>query len=313
MSDTWTLIYAADMQPGSPKSFRFRPAFGENWRTAREQIMRLEPELLLIGGDVTRDGSIHRWELEEMREDFRGMGVPYHVIPGNMDTGNKHSRRPGPDPVRRDLELNVTAEQLARYEGVFGPSSWSIVHRGLRVTGFCDMLLGSGLREEARLWAWLEGLRVEPGQGDHLFLTHYAFFIDSPDEDTYDITKKEQYHPWYFGLDKPVRERLLEVGRRCGLTRVITGHIHCRREVASGGVSFDYAPGVAFAQWGDRGLGWDPALGFLAYDVRDGRIVAKRFVPLDRLSTRTDGYGPGGHPHPEMRDYSLAWEPGGKP
>ena len=60
MGDSWTLVYAADMQPGSPRSYRFRPAFAENWQTAREQIGRLAPELLLIGGDLTRDGSVHR-------------------------------------------------------------------------------------------------------------------------------------------------------------------------------------------------------------------------------------------------------------
>ena len=119
MSETWTLVYAADMQPGSPRSYRFRPAFAENWKTARDQIAAPRPELLLVGGDVTRDGSIHAWELEEMREDFRGMGVPFHVIPGNMDTGNKHTRRTGPDPVRRDLELNITSQQVAQFEGVF--------------------------------------------------------------------------------------------------------------------------------------------------------------------------------------------------
>jgi hypothetical protein len=201
---------------------------------------------------------------------------------------------------------------VGSFESVFGPSHWSIVHRGLRVTGFCDMILGSGLPEED-LWDWLEGLRPLEGQGDHVFLTHYAFFIDDPHEETFDIGRPEQYLSWYFGLDRPVRERLLEIGRRCGLTRAITGHIHCRREVVADGVSFDYAPGIAFAQWGDRGDGWDPTLGVLAYDVSDGRIVRKRFVPLERVSTRTDGYGPGGHPHPEMRDYSLAWEKSGGP
>ena len=32
---------------------------------------------------------------EEMRRDLDGMGIPCHLIPGNMDTGNKHTRRTG--------------------------------------------------------------------------------------------------------------------------------------------------------------------------------------------------------------------------
>ena len=82
---SWTFVYVADMQPGSPRSYRFRPAWAENWQTARRLIVSLKPEFLLIGGDVTRDGSIHTWELEAMKASFDGMGIPYRVIPGNMD------------------------------------------------------------------------------------------------------------------------------------------------------------------------------------------------------------------------------------
>ena len=63
---------------------------------------------MLVGGDVTRDGSIHRWELEEMRADFDGMAIPHHVIPGNMDTGNKHTDRQGPHADRDDLTRFIT-------------------------------------------------------------------------------------------------------------------------------------------------------------------------------------------------------------
>ena len=31
------------------------------------------------------------------------------------------------------------------------------------------------------------------------------------------------------------------------------------------------------------------------------------FAPLEKVSDQ-EGYGPGGHPAPEARDYSLAWE-----
>ena len=32
------------------------------------------------------------------------------------------------------------------------------------------------------------------------------------------------------------------------------------------------------------------------------------FIPLAQESKSIEGYGPGGHPKPEQRDYSLAWE-----
>ena len=52
----WTFVHVTDIHVGSPKSFRFQPALNENWHTAREQILEIQPDLLLVGGDLTRDG-----------------------------------------------------------------------------------------------------------------------------------------------------------------------------------------------------------------------------------------------------------------
>jgi len=62
---------------------------------------------------------------------------------------------------------------------------------------------------------------------------------------------------------------------------------------------------TAFPQWGDRWDDGDPALGFIVYEVQDGAITPE-FVPLREISD-AEGYGPGGHPSPEKRDYSRAW------
>jgi hypothetical protein len=303
----WRFVYVADMQPGSPKSFRFRPAWAENWQTARRQIMELRPEFMLVGGDVTRDGSIHRWELEEMKADFDAMSVPYHVIPGNMDTGNKHTRRQGPDPQRDDVGLNITPPQIRQFESVFGPSHWSFLHHNVRVSGFCDMLLGSGLPEERDLWAWLEDQKRLPRAEHHLWLMHYALFVDALDEPVFDIADPEQYLSWYFCVEQSCRDRLLALFQATGATRVLTGHIHCRKDFEAAGIRFDLAPATSGAQWTDHWPDGDGTLGFFLYEV-DGPRLTKTFVPLETVSARTDGYGPGGHPRPEARDYSLAWK-----
>jgi hypothetical protein len=307
MSNIWTFIAAADMQPGSPKSFRYQPAFAENWRTARRQIIERKPEFLLIAGDVTRDGSIHPWELKEMKADLDGMGLPYRAIPGNMDTGNKHADRQGAWDSRDDVSLNITANQVRRFETVFGPTSWTFDHKNVRVSGFCDMLLGSGLPEEQTLWNWLEEQAERPKAEHSLWLMHYAMFIDRPDEPAFDMTKNEEYAAWYFCIDQGSRDRLMGILRKAGTTRVITGHVHCRKEYVVDGIHFDLAPGIAMGQWGTRWPDGDATLGFLEYTV-DGKRMDKRFVPLESVSKRSDGYGPGGHPKPEARDYSLARE-----
>lgn len=307
MHPSWKFVYIADIQPGSPGSFRFEPAWRENWLTARQQIMDLKPEFVLVGGDLTRDGSIHRWELEEIKTELDEMGLPYHVIPGNMDTGNKHAPKPGPWPDRDDLSLNITPAQLQQFEAVFGPHHWTFVHRNLRVSGFCDMLLGSGLPEETELWDWLLAQTKLPRAPYHIWLMHYALFINELNEPNFDISDPAQYLEWYFGSDEPQRSRLLEIFLATGTNRVITGHIHCRKDHFAAGIAFDLAPATSMSQWADKWPDGDPTLGFFEYAVTE-TALKKRFVPLARISRRTDGYGPRGHPKPEMRDYSLAWE-----
>ena len=41
--DSWRFVHVADMQPGSPKSFRYLPQLTENWRAAQRQIRAAAP------------------------------------------------------------------------------------------------------------------------------------------------------------------------------------------------------------------------------------------------------------------------------
>ena len=91
----WTFLHISDTQPGSPRSFRFNPRYMENWRSAYRQLQHIDADLLLVGGDLTRDGSIHDFELARAKEEFDALPYPYYAIPGNMDTGNKPTAIPG--------------------------------------------------------------------------------------------------------------------------------------------------------------------------------------------------------------------------
>jgi hypothetical protein len=63
-------------------------------------------------------------------------------------------------------------------------------------------------------------------------------------------------------------------------------------------------------QCGERWPDGDDSLGFVRYLVTEEGLEYE-FIPLDRRST-AEGYGPGGHPLPPLRDYSIAWESGGE-
>lgn len=310
---SWSFVHVADIQPGSPKSFRFIPALEENWHTAMKQIRAIDPELILVGGDLTRDGNVHRFELEEMKADLDSLGCPYHVVPGNMDTGNKHTRVLGchrrSESQYTDVELNVTSAQLRQFSDVFGPLWWSVDHRGVRFSGFADGVVNSGLPDEDVFWAWAEEQQAREPAEHHVWIMHYALFADRPDEPNWAIDDPENYHNWYFTIDQPGRDRLLSLFRETHADIVISGHIHCRRTVMAEGIRFDYSPATCFGQWDGRWPDGDSTLGFLKYTVGDTGIDCE-FVPLEQVSSRTDdGYGVGGHPRAEVRDYSLAWDP----
>ena len=306
---SWRFVHVADMQAGSPKSFRYIPALTENWQTAKRQIEALHPELVLVGGDITRDGNVHRFELEEMKADLSELGAPCHVVPGNMDTGNKHTRvngrhRRSPHQYS-DIDLNVTSGQLRHFADVFGPLWWSVDHRGVRFSGFADVVVNSGLPEEEQFWQWAEAQMQRPKPEQHVWIMHYALFVERPDETDWDIADPVDYHNWYFATDNPGRDRLMDLFRATGATVVISGHIHCRRAIHAEGIRFDYSPAVSFGQWAGRWPDGDTTLGFLLYTVDEGTIECE-FIPLDQPSARKDQYGVGGHPCREARDYSVA-------
>ena len=298
----WTFVHATDIHVGSPRSFRYAPAWKENWQTARQQILEIGPDLLLLGGDLARDGNLHQYELEAIKADLDSLPFPRHVVPGNMDTGNKHTDVPG--ARRDDVSLNIRSEHIAPFETMFGPTQWSFVHKHVRFSGFCDMLAGSGLPEEEGLWTWMEAQWHQPRAEHHVWIMHYALFMDDLHEPNFDIRDPEHYHDWYFGIGEPHRSRIMDVFKATGADVVISGHVHCRKTHFAEGIRFDIGPSTAFSQQGDRWPDGDPSLGFLRYDVTEQGIGCT-FVPLAKIST-AEGYGPGGHPPPEQRDYSLA-------
>ncbi|MGI5819522.1 MAG: metallophosphoesterase family protein [Armatimonadota bacterium] len=300
----WRFLCACDMQPGSPRSFRFRRQHRENWERALEQLCREEADLMLVGGDLTRDGSIHDFEYEELKSELGSLPYPFYAVPGNMDTGNKHA-----EIEHRRSHAEVTGEQLDRFAQFYGAFPWSFIHENVRFSGMYAALAGSGLPHEERMWRWLEDeLPALPRADHHVLIMHYALFINDVNEETWDLTDASQYHSWYFSIDKPDRLRIFEAMKASGVEIVLSGHIHCRRpEQVFDGVRFFKCAGIAFPQWPDRWPDGDPTLGYHRFEVTDSGI-AETFVPLEQESTSDEGFGPGGHPDPEERDYSLAWE-----
>ncbi|MCX5658906.1 MAG: metallophosphoesterase [Planctomycetota bacterium] len=305
----WQFLHVTDTHLGTRRSYRFRPSLDQNWRVVRRQIAATPAELLLHGGDLTRDGDTHEFEYALAREDLRSLPMPTHVIPGNMDVGNKHALHAGPTR-NRDLELNMTSPRLSLFASHFGPIQWSFVHREVRFTGFYAAVAGSNLPEEKAFWSFLEKLTREPARRHHVAVMHYWPFMEKPDEPAWDITKREEYHNWYFSIDPPHRQRLLGLLREARVELLFCGHVHTGRpaQVVDGLRIIRCSAGGGTAQIDER---WPDAIttpGFQRCRVSHSGIEAT-FVPCDDPATSEAGsYGPGGHPTLAERDYSLAQE-----
>ena len=173
----WTFLHACDSHLGTPRSYRFRPAINKRWSAIKEQMASLNPEFLLHGGDLTRDGDTHEIEYQLAREDLDTLPFPTFAIPGNMDVGNKHTSVSGTTRNWNDVELNMTSERLGLFASWFGPIHWTFLYRNVRFTGFFAGVAGSGLKQECRLWQMLENIPNRPPAKHHVAVMHYWPFI----------------------------------------------------------------------------------------------------------------------------------------
>ena len=302
-------LHINDHHIGTPRSYRFRPAINRRWAAIKRQMSQLDADLLLIGGDLTRDGDTHEYEYQMAREDLDTLPFPYFVIPGNMDVGNKHTDREGPDQERDDLALNMTSDRLRLFASYFGPINWSFVHKEVRFTGFYAAVAGSGLREEDRFWHFLERLRELPEARFHVAIMHYWPHMDSPDEANWDVTLEDQYALWYFGIDEPHRGRILGFLKDANVDVLFCGHVHTGRPVeVVDGIRIYKTPAAGnTAQLVDR---WDEVetrYGFQLCRVTEEGVHVS-FVAGEDQCEEFDSYGPLGHPRIADRDYLLARE-----
>ena len=154
-TDSWTFLHAGDSHLGTPRSYRFRPAINRRWAAIKQQMSQIDADLLLHGGDLTRDGDIHEFEYQLARDDLDTLPFPTFVIPGNMDVGNKHATQRGTKRPWDDVTLNMQAERLDLFASYFGPIHWTFLYRDVRFTGFFAAVAGNQPPRLFRLFSWI--------------------------------------------------------------------------------------------------------------------------------------------------------------
>ena len=313
---SWTFLHVNDSHMGTARSYRFRPAINKRWASIKQQIAAIDADLLLHGGDLTRDGDTHEFEYQQAREDLDTLPFPTFVIPGNMDVGNKHATQTGVknrwDPKGlgwNDPDLNMTAKRLDLFSNYFGPLQWSFLHREIRFTGFYAAVAGTGLPHEQRFWRFLERLPDLPPAKHHVAVMHYWPFMEHPDEPAWDLTDGDQYDNWYFSIDPPHRQRLWEILKAAKVEILFCGHVHTGRPVQHVDGIRVYRTQAAgnTGQLSERWPEADTRFGFHRCDVSDSGIEVT-FIPGEDQCEEFGTFGPLGHPPIEERDYSVAEE-----
>jgi len=305
---SWTFVHVTDNHLGTPRSYRFRPAINKRWFGIRNQIVASNADLMLHSGDLTRDGATHEYEYQLARNELDMLPFPTFVVPGNMDVGNKHANSPGTQQWD-DRDLNMKSSRLNLFASYFGPCWWSFLHKEVRFTGFCASIAGSGLPQEKRLWNLLENIPNLPRSRHHVALMHYWPFMETPDEPAWDMSDPDEYWNWYFSIDPPHRQRLLELLHNAQVDILFCGHVHTGRRVQQvEGMRLYRCPASGItAQLTERWSDSETRQGFHLCEVNDQGIEVT-FVPGDDQCEEFDAFGPWGHPPVSERDYSVARE-----
>ncbi|MEE2675486.1 MAG: metallophosphoesterase [Planctomycetota bacterium] len=313
-SQPWTFLHVNDSHMGSPRSYRFRPAINQRWAAIKAQLKEESADLLLHGGDLTRDGQTHSFELRQAAEDLRTLPFPTYIIPGNMDVGNKHTMVNGAkkrwDPLGLgwyDPELNMTSERLELFTQIYGKINWTFTHKNVRFSGFYAAVAGSGLPQEKKFWDFMESLPILKPTKHHVAIMHYWLFMENPDEPDWDLTNEEEYDNWYFSISPPHRQRIWNILKEANVEILFCGHVHTARPVQQLDGIRIYRTQAAgnTAQLTDRWDTIDTRFGYHRCTVTEASIDIK-FIPGDDQCEEFGTYGPLGHPKVEDRDYTAA-------
>ena len=162
-------------------------------------------DLVLIAGDLTDGGT--REQMALFKRKARRLKAPVLFVAGNHDVGIVGNGA---------VKTSITPEKVTRFNKALGPNWFAREKAGLRIIGINCCLFGSGLKEEAAQWEFLEKELAKPHAKPTLLLEHYPLFIKSPDE--------PRIGTW--NVQPEPRKRLLGLLEQGGVRAVLSGHLH---------------------------------------------------------------------------------------
>lgn len=222
--------------------------FWDNWCRACEVANRLEADAVIVSGDLCINGPDSDAEVAFARQALARLKPAVHAIPGNHDVGD--------EPPGQAADQIIDARRLQRWMSIFGADHFAFDAGRWRVLGINAQLLGSGLPQESEQDAWLD---AELGAASRpvLLALHKPLFLQSSDEAETTATS----------VNPEPRARLLRRLRSAPVQAVISGHLHCHRDVVREGLRHVWAPSTAFVVQEPADRAADNILGILSVEL----------------------------------------------
>jgi len=203
------------------------------FRAALERAGTLDPDFIVITGDCLENWSDENAAL--FKEMTAGSAVPIYTVPGNHDVGQK--RTP-------DGKGGITSEAVRRWRSAFGSDRFALERDGCLFIGINNVLLASGLPEEASQEAWFREEVEKAGEARIFVFCHYPFFLREPDETD----------GGYWTVENPAKDLWLRLFIEKGISSVWNGHLHRFNEAEWRGITFITTPATSFSTAPDKGL-----------------------------------------------------------
>jgi 3',5'-cyclic AMP phosphodiesterase CpdA len=246
------ILHVSDLHTGTVEDVAVRPALAS-------LVERLEPELVVVSGDITHRNK--RAQHERAAELLRGLGPPLLVIPGNHDI-------PLWPPARFTSTFAEFERQWPETQPVYASGAFHVV--GLNSVRPWRHQSG-GLRRSQLAWAAERLREAAPGAFRVVALHHHMIGA-----------------PWRT-RKKPVAERNRVLGSLVdsGAELILAGHTHQgavseRREFEVvhgdvGAVLVSVAPGLGQPRPQRRG----EARGLHVYEAADATVTAWTYIWRD--------------------------------
>lgn len=232
IADTHYMIDVGDR----PLEFESRRVQTQRASIALQQASDIGADFVIHMGDLVQEypeTPDFKRAMLEARDQIRARNISPHYVAGNHDVGDKT------DPTMPTHA--ATAESLAFFHGLFGPSWYSFDRDDCHFIVINSQIFNSKIPEAGDQWEWLESdLAAHKNQRIFLFFHLPLYLWD----------KNEPGLGHYDNISPPDRDRLLALIQKYGIELLFAAHVHYPFYDKIGKTRYFITPSTSFTRPG---------------------------------------------------------------